>query len=376
MLFSTRGGLFVFGKNLDFNFITSDYEMFFKEYPESIIIDEAQESEHLFKNLRGIIDEKRKQKNRFILTGSSSPELLERASESLAGRIAIVEIGTLKMNETSSKPLPNFYKIFTSKITNDTTAFLKNLSKKSTSDPIWNFLKGGYPEPVLSKNENFYETWMENYFKTYINQDIAKLFPKLDSIKYRRFISMLSELSGTIINRAEVGRAINASEVTVRDYLDIADKTFIWRTIPSYKYSKSKSILKMPKGIFRDSGLNHYLMEINSREKLLRSSKVGNSFEAFVIEEIIKGITATKVSKWDYYYYRTKNGAEVDFILKGTFGVLPIEIKFGSSTTNKQIPSLIKFIRDNNCPLGLVINNSSEIKMLHEKVLQIPVDYI
>jgi predicted AAA+ superfamily ATPase len=234
------------------------------------------------------------------------------------------------------------------------------------------FLRGGYPQPVLNPSQDYYLDWMENYFQTYINRDIRKLYPKLDSLKYRRFISILSELSGTIINKAQVGRSLDISEVTVRDYLEIADKTFIWRMIPSYEKTKIKSVTKMPKGIMRDSGLLHYLSQTDTREKLLRSPNYGQNFESFITEELIRGMQATIKGRWDYYYYRTKNGIEVDLLLEGRFGLLPIEIKAGSSTSIKDVKSLTYFLETMNLPLGMVINNDTEIKMLSQRIIQIP----
>lgn len=355
----------------DHDLITRDYDFFFSEYPQHIIIDEAQEDPNLFRHLRGVVDAKREEKGRFILTGSSSPDLLAHASESLAGRIAIVEIGTLKVNEILQQPLPDFYQLFSQSLDEDSSSWLKTLSP-IVDDVIPYFLKGGYPEPVLADNEFAYSAWMENYYRTYINRDIKRLFPKLDSIRYRRFVNMLASLSGTVINKAQLGRSVDVSEVTIRDYLEIADKTYVWRTIPSYENTSSKSVLKMPKGLLRDSGLTHYLAGIENREALLRSPQLGHNFESFIIEEIIKGIQATNVTRWDYYYYRTKNGAEVDLVLEGSFGVLPIEIKFGQQTTAKQLTGLQRFVKDNGLPLGLVINNSKEVRMLAEKVVQIP----
>ena len=355
----------------DADFILSDLDFFFNEYPSNIIIDEAQEFSGLFKHLRGVIDSDRNKKNRFILTGSSSPELIKQASESLAGRLGIVELGTLKMNELHQKPLPSFYQLFNNPLSASTIDKLKKLTI-GEGDVINDFLRGGYPEPVLAKDNTYFQIWMQNYFQLYIERDIRKLFPKLDSIKYRRFISTLSELSGTIINKAQLGRSLDTSEVTIRDYLEIADKTFVWRMIPSYEKTKSKSIVKMPKGILRDSGLAHFLANINDREQLIRSPHVGQNFESFIIEEIIKGAQCTNATNWNYYYYRTKHGAEVDLILEGSFGVLPIEIKFGVSTQSRQITSLQKFLTDNSLPLGLVINNSTEVKALASNIIQIP----
>ncbi len=355
----------------DYDFINRDYDFFFHEYPRHIVFDETQESPGLFRRLRGVIDAHRQQTGRFILTGSSSPELLEQASDSLAGRIAIVEIGTLKMNEVQQRALPPFYQIFEQELNTESLNYLKAL-ECSIEDVIPFFLRGGYPEPVLTSDDYAYNAWMENYYRTYVNRDIKKLFPRLDAIRYRRFVAMLSSLSGTIINKAQLGRSVDVSEVTIRDYLEIADKTFFWRTIPSYETSKSKSTVKMPKGIVRDSGINHYLTGINNREKLLRAPQVGQNFESFVTEEIIKGIQATTVTRWDYFYYRTKNGAEVDLILEGSFGILPIEVKFGHQTARRQLTSLQQFVQQHELPFGILINNSQQVRMLSEKIIQIP----
>jgi predicted AAA+ superfamily ATPase len=178
----------------DYDFITQDYDFFFSEHSKHIIIDEAQEAPELFRHLRGVIDAKRSDYGRFILTGSSSPALLQQASESLAGRIAIIEIGTLKMNEIQQQPLSKFYSLFESEISTDSLQTLKKL-KPTIKDVISLFLRGGYPEPVLAQNEYKYNLWMENYYRTYINSDIKRLFPRLDSIRYRRFINMLPFLA-------------------------------------------------------------------------------------------------------------------------------------------------------------------------------------
>lgn len=363
-------------KGSDFDFISRDYDFFFRENDKHIIIDEAQELPKLFKELRGVIDSDRQSKGRFVLTGSSSPDLLKEASDSLAGRIGIIEIGTLKMNETQELPLPSFYNLFKESLNIKNSISLLKEIKITESDTIKYFLKGGYPEPTLADDSNFYRQWMDNYYQTYINRDVKSLFPKLNSVKYRRFVDILSSLSGTIINKASVGRSIDVSEVTIRDYLEIAHSTFIWRLIPSYTNSKIKSVIKMPKGIFRDSGLAHYLAGIESREQLIRYNSVGSSFEGFVIEEILKGLKTLDIGRWDYYYYRTRNGSEVDLILEGSFGLLPVEIKFGSHTMLKQLTSLRKFIADNNLEFGIVINNSKEVQMLCDNVIQVPVGCI
>ena len=363
----------------DLEFISRDFEFFIKENPHSIIIDEAQQYPELFSHLRGVIDRDRQTKNRFILTGSSSLDLIKNVSQSLAGRVGIIELNTLKTNEANSYLLPDFYKIFEKPIEANTIEEIKKLKPSLNHNQVMEaFLKGGYPEPVLAieKDQFFYDTWMENYYKTYVQRDIRTLFPRLDLIKFQRFIAMLSALSGTIINRSQIGRSLNISEKSIRDYLDIAQGSYIWRNIPSYMNGNQKSLIKMPRGNFQDSGLSNFLQRITTREQLMNFSNVGSSFEAFIIEELIKGIEAVYCTNWDYSYYRTKNGAEIDLILQGSFGLLPIEIKFGTKIKLKQIQTLKKFVKENELPLGIVINNGDQIQLITDNIIQLPATYI
>jgi uncharacterized protein len=255
----------------------------------------------------------------------------------------------------------------------DTIDYLKTLSPILTHDQLMEtFLKGGYPEPVLEKNERFHEAWMENYLQTYGQRDIRTLFPRLDLIKYQRFVAMLSALNGTVINRSQVGRSLDISEKSVRDYLQIIEGSYIWRNIPSYETSLSKSTVKMPKGYFRDSGLANFIQRINTRSQLLNHPNVGAGFEGFITEEIIKGVQALNITNWHYYYFRTKNGAEIDLILEGPFGILPIEIKLGTTIKQQQLQTLKNFVHSHDLPLGLVINNSEKVELVADKIVQVP----
>jgi predicted AAA+ superfamily ATPase len=357
----------------DYDFVTRDFEFFIKEHPHSIIFDEAQRYPALFQELRGVVDRDRQHRNRFILTGSSSLDLIKNVSESLAGRVGIVELGTFKANETYAYGLPEFYEIFDNVLDHKTPDKLRGIAPKLSHDQLMQiFLKGGYPEPVLEKDERFYAAWMENYVQTYIERDIRALFPRLDLIKYQRFVAMLSGLSGTIVNRSQVGRSLDISEKSIRDYLQIVAGSYIWRNISSYERNTGQSMVKMPKGNFRDSGLSHFLQGVSTRGQLLIYPHVGAAFEAFVFEEIIKGIEATEAVNWNYYYFRTRNGAEIDMILEGPFGILPIEIKFGSQTKQRRIQALKNFVYTHDLPLGLVINNSDDVQMIADRILQVP----
>ena len=358
----------------DFNLIDNDIELFFRQNPEHVIIDEAQMIPKLFEVLRSVVDDKREQKGRFILTGSSSLELVKNLSESLAGRIGIVELGPMKTNELASKPMSPFYDIFESKLSKDKMAFGEaNLTDKEIHR-AWFY--GGYPEPAFSGVAGFYQQWMNNYQSTYLNRDLARLFPGLNLVNYQRFLGLLSHLSGTILNKADLARALEVSAGTVKNYLDITEGTFVWRSLNSYERSASKSIVKMPKGLIRDSGLNHYLLRIPNVDELYRHPVVGHSFESFVIEEILRGLEATMAVGWDAYYFRTKNGAEVDLLLEGSFGLLPIEIKYGVTTTRSQLKSITNFVKENGCPFGLLVNQGDRAEWITEEIFQLPARYL
>ena len=282
-----------------------------------------------------------------------------------------MEVGTLKVNEIARLPLPPFYRLLEQELSRETLHAVRALDCP-VPDVIPHFLRGGYPEPTLSDDDFARDVWMENYFRTYVDRDVRKLFPRLDALRYRRFTGMLSSLSGTIVNKAQLGRSVDVSEVTIRDYLEIADKTFFWRMIPSFQDAGSRSALKMPKGLVRDSGIVHYLAGVDSRDKLLRHPQVGQNFESFVIEEIIKGLQAAGVTGWRYFHFRTRNGAEVDLVLQGRFGLLPIEIKFGRQTGLKQLAGLQQFIARRELPFGILVNNGEHVRMLSDTIVQVP----
>jgi predicted AAA+ superfamily ATPase len=361
--------------------VARDITFFFQENNNQLIIDEAQNYPQIFNELRGVIDSDRSQNGRFIITGSSSPEILKQTADSLAGRVAIVELAPFKANELFNKDLSAFYEIINAKLNSatldSTLEKLKRLSPICSHEEIKiHFLKGGYPEAALAEDDYKYSLWMESFYATYINRDIRSLFPKLDLVKFRRFTLMLAALSGQIINKSNLARGIEVSDKTIKDYLDIAHGTFVWRIINAFTENASKSLLKMPKGGFRDSGLVHYLKKINTLDELDTSPSIGHDFEQYVIEEIIKGISASKITNWDYSFYRTKGGSEIDLILKGPFGVLPIEIKYGTKVTQRSLTSLKVFLKQNELPLAIVVNNAPEVMMLSHNIIQIPIQYL
>lgn len=361
----------------DYQLITSDPLGFFSRQREKTIIDEAQQFPELFKVLRGVIDMDRKAVGRFLLTGSSSPKIIRGLSESLAGRITTIELWPFKAAEFFDKPLSPIYSILS-----DAQPDLDNLStlqaglEHAQLYDHWFF--GGYPEPRIKGQQipEFYGLWMDEYFSDYIRRDIQRLFHRINTHNFRLFIQTLSFHSGNIINQSEIARALDVSSVTAKEYMEIIHNTFIWRNLRSYEKNKLKKVQKMPRGFFRDQGILHHLLKIDELDRMLIHPVAGSSFEAFVIEEIIRGFQCTLKTGIDFYFYRTKDKSEIDLIIEAPFGVIPIEIKLGHKVNQRMLTALKNFIKDTNAPFGILVNNSDKIEFLADKIIQIPAIYL
>ena len=371
---STPWQCFDLEKVSDYALIAQDPDLFFRLNPKHIALDEAQLLPEVFSALRVAIDADRGKNGRFIITASSSPELLRSISESLAGRIAIIEVAPFMMSEAYAQPLPDFYALLQSQ------SLLQNFSEMKPGETdlqqhhdYW--LYGGYPEPWLKDNSRFRKFWMQSYIQTYLDRDILRLFPNLQREKYRLFLQMLAQLSGTIINYSNIARTLGVSAPTVREYFKIAHGTFVWRHIPPYEKNASKRIVKHPKGYLRDSGLLHHFLHLHQQNDLLSHPQMGYSWESMVIENLIRGLNSQGVV-FDYYHYRTSTGSEVDLVLEGEFGLLPIEVKYKQKISLRELKGIRNFIKEYHCPYGIVISNNERLGLLDDNLINIPFSYL
>lgn len=361
----------------DYQLITSDPVGFFNRHQDNIIIDEAQQFPDLFAVLRGVIDQDREACGRFLLTGSSSPDIVRGLSESLAGRIATIELWPFKMVEFQEHPLPSLYNLLINK--NTSPELFTSLTTEITSQQLYDhWLLGGYPEPRIKGCQNplFHGLWMDEYFTDYIRRDIGRLFPRINSHNFRLFIQSLSFHSGNIINQSTIAGALEISSVTAKEYLEILHNTFIWRNLRSFEKNSLKKIQKMPKGFFRDQGILHHLLKIDEVDRLLIHPTAGTSFESFVIEEIIRGLQATLQYGIDFNFYRTRDRAEIDLIVDGPFGFIPIEVKLGHKLNQRMLGPMKVFLKETGANYGILVNNSEKIEIIADKIIQIPATYL
>lgn len=273
-----------------------DAETFLRHFEGNlVIIDEVQRKKNLFPALRALIDEKRKP-GRFLLLGSAGPDLIRDSSETLAGRIAYIEITPFQVKEIKNK-----YKI----------------------EDIWMF--GGFPEALL--NRKYWLTWMNNYVKTYFERDLPNLGFPADSLTGERLWTMLAHYHGNILNYAELGRSLELNINTIKSYIGFLRNAFLVRILEPFYSNAKKRLVKSPKVYIRDSGIMHYLSGIENFDQLIGHPKKGASWEGFVIEQIIPMLPPNR----KVYFYCSHDGAELDLIItKGDTPSASIEVKFGS----------------------------------------------
>ena len=350
--------------------VLADPDLFLRLHPRRTAIDEAQLVPDLFPALRVAIDRDRTARGCFVVTGSSSPDLVRRISESLAGRVGLLELSPLTMAEAWELPTSSVYTTLAHR--EGVEALMAGAAARLSIPQIFEYwFHGGYPEPWLSKDAEFRRLWHRSYLDTYLMRDIGYLFPNLNQDRYRQLIALLSQISGSIINKAEIARTLGVSEPTVRDWLQIAHGTFLWRHLPAWDRSPSKQLVKHPKGFLRDTGLLHRLLRLTDVDQLMTHPVMGRSWEGMVVETLLRGF---ENAGYDVapYHYRTRGGAEIDLILEGDFGLLPVEIKLSLPTDGRFLRALHEFVVSHDCPVGLVITNDDRPRRLDERIVAIP----
>jgi hypothetical protein len=363
-------------RRADHAVISRDPDGFLRLNPRRVALDEAQLLPELFPALRVAIDDQRREKGRFVITGSSAPGLSRSISESLAGRVGIIEMAPFSWEEvTATSGRDSFLRRILDRKAKP-AELLDRLQPRGETSLLHEFwFRGGFPEPWLHAGDEFRGRWVEQYIQTYLLRDVKRLFPGLDEVRFRRFLEMLGGLSGRVLNYAEVARALGVSQPTARDYFDIAHGTFVWRSIPAYSGNVVKRVVKHPRGYLRDTGLLHALLRIPDLDALLSHPQVGASWEAMVVEEIIRQLNGLGAA-CQYSYYRTGAGAEVDLVIEGNFGRVAVEIKHTSTVSGRDLRGLRDFVAEQKARVGVVINNDVAPRLYEDRLIGLPLAWL
>ena len=278
--------------------ITENPLAFFDTYQDKIIcLDEIQKLPHIFATMRGVIDKNRKN-GKFFVLGSASPELIKQTAESLAGRIGYIELTPFHILEIENSDLKSHW------------------------------LRGGFPESYLAVNDENSFIWRDAYLKNIIERDIQE-FRKIDSVTVLKLLRFLTHYHGQRENYTEIAKDFSVGELTVKNYIDILESMYLIRRLPAYFKNSKKRLVKKSKIYLRDSGLLHVIAKIHDESELLAHPLYGNSFEGYVVENLLAIFDDCEAS-----YYRASNGQEVDLILERNNKTIAIEIK---TSTNSKI---------------------------------------
>lgn len=262
-----------------------------------VVLDEVQRVPELFAPLRVLIDEGRRRGRgvgRFLISGSASIAFLNQSSESLAGRIAYVELSPICTLEVASDRV----------------------------ETLW--VRGGFPPSLLHESDEASLIWREEMIRTCLERDIPQLGPRIPAATLRRFWTMLAHSQGQILNLSRLARALSVDGKTVARYLDLLVDLLLARRLPPCAADVRKRLVKSPRAYVRDSGLLHALLGLADMEALLSHPVAGDSWEGFVIENLL----AAAPARVQPSFYRTADGAEIDLVLELPRGdVWAVEIK-------------------------------------------------
>jgi uncharacterized protein len=273
-----------------------------------IVIDEVQRHPDLFPILRVLLDRK-PVRARFLILGSASPQLLRQSSETLAGRIAIIEMGGFTLEELGGRQL----------------------------DRLW--LRGGFPRSFLARTESASRAWREDFIRTFLERDLGQLGVRVPSGTMRRFWTMTAHYSGGIWNSSEIGRSLGEAHTTVKRHLDALSDALVVRVLEPWYANVGKRLVKSPKVYIRDSGLLHTLLGIGERRQLEGHPVVGGSWEGFVVEQLLAHLPEANA-----YYWRTQAGAELDLLLFVRGRRIGIEVKRADAPT--MTSSMVSALKD------------------------------
>ena len=285
-------------------FALSDPRGFLAQYPEGLIIDEAQRAPELFSYIQGLVDEKKKKKGLFVLTGSQNFQLLDKVNQSLAGRAAVLKLLPFSMGE------------------------IKSAVQKMSLDEI--LLKGFYPRIYDEKLAPHHA--LSFYFETYVERDVRSLLHVKDLSSFQKFVRLCAGRVGQLLNLSNLGSEAGVSHTTAREWLSLLEASYIVFLLPPYHKNYNKRITKAPKLYFYDVGLASYLLGIENVKQMQRDPLRGHLFENLIVMEFLKN-RYEKAERSNLSFFRDSNKNEVDLIAPLPTGLWAVEIKSSQTVT-------------------------------------------
>lgn len=335
-----------------------DPKGFILSLTKPVIIDEIQRLPELFVALKEQIDLDRRP-GQYVLTGSSSLQGFRDLSDSLTGRIGIIDLYAFNLSETCSSPFNIIDYLFSN------TEF----SSLSTHFDLPSYLlKGGFPEVQNITHTKTRMLWFSSYIRTYIERDLRDISHIRNLDSFIRLYLLLALRSANLLNKSELAKASEIDTKTLDNYLSTLKNTYQLAVIKPWFTNEAKRLVKMPKIFMLDTGILCHLLRITTTEELGQASQRGAIYETFILSELIKANTYAKQSV-DINFYRTQEGKEIDFILDNGKNLIPIEVKAAHTVTLHDFRHIQYFIEQYQGKVlqGIVLYSGERVLPFGEK---------
>ena len=344
-----------------------DPALFFASYVPPIVVDEVQYAQSLFRQIKVLADNT-DQRGQVILTGSQTYHLMQDVTESLAGRIAILEMSGLSLREMKGAGYRDPFL--------PTDGLIGKVSKIKTTSELWQVIhRGSMPE--LQNPEMDRGFFYRNYVRTYIERDVRSLIALKDENRFYMFLVSLAARTGQLFNASSVANDIGVTLKTVQHWSSILEASGILRFVQPYYDNICKRLIKTPKVYFMDTGLVCHLLGWTTPEVLERGAMAGPIFETFVVSEVLKSYLNAGGDERSLFFYRDIQKREIDLLIKTDNTLFPIEIK-KAATPGKEMISSFSALDSLNMQVGMgaLICLAKESTYLTKNVITVPVDII
>lgn len=364
----------------DFDYVTFDdpllltqvleeTNLFLKNYNPPLLIDEVQYAPSIFRYLKMYVDTK-KSKGSFALTGSQAFQLMKGVSETLAGRMAIVELKGLSLREIFKI---DFNKPF---IPNEEYINDRKNSIQSYSN-LWHWIHRG-SMPQLQDESIDWQRYYSSYVKTYIERDVRQIINVSNEYKFIKFLTSLAVRCGELLNVNAVANEVETSVDTIKRWISILQTSGIIYLLEPYSNNVLKRVVKTPKIYFYDTGLVCYLARWTSADTARTGAQAGNIYENFIVSEILKSNLNAGKTISNIYFYRDRDQKEIDVVIDEDGKLYPIEIKMTGNPTKTMGKnfSVLNHIPNKEVQPGIILCQYDKKMYLAENIIALPIEYI
>lgn len=347
----------------------NDPALFLKNHKIPLIVDEVQRAPDLFLQLKYVVDQS-PEKGKIVLTGSQSYKLLQKVSDSLSGRVCIIDMASLSMRE---KLQLDFNLCF---LPVD-EYFDARSEKLKKYDNLWSHIQRGSMPELYAENMEW-EPFYRSYVRTYLERDVAELINVKNLIKFNNFMKCLAARTGELVNADAIARDVGVSVKTIQEWTSILESSGIICLLHSYENNITNRTVKTPKVYFMDSGLVCYLVGWSSPQVAMNGAMSGALFENFVISEIIKSYYNSGHDGQNLYFYRDKDKHEIDLIIEKDGILYPVEIKKSSRPTMDMARhfSVLSKIPGKTSGNGCILCQCEKKMYLSDNIVALPIEYL